>query len=239
MPRVMENQKKVCSSNRKMQAKTKRMPVRRRKMGADTSITKPATQKHELITANGRNTQILMGLLWLYCLQVAGIGERVEDGDRERAPIPAHYPLRFSPRAKPSEAHLYGHKVVSFLLSVNSCVTWPYQRLVPVYGWYFNLDKPHDIMMCKFETRTYERSPFVNMMIGMAGVEGQLLWMLAIGWLFHTRLGMKDVWGDFRNYALFMGLWTWGYCKGYIIHFYDDCTGDFAFLTACGRVRDS
>jgi len=71
--------------------------------------------------------------------------------------------------------------------------------------------------------------------IGMAGVEGQGIYMLAVGYLLWDS-GLKSLWAnDYRNYSIFVGLWTWVYLKGYAIHLYYDPTADFAYMTRCPR----
>jgi len=69
----------------------------------------------------------------------------------------------------------------------------------------------------------------------MAGVEGQGIYMLAVGYLLWDS-GLKSLWAnDYRNYSIFVGLWTWVYLKGYAIHLYYDPTADFAYMTRCPR----
>ena len=78
-------------------------------------------------------------------------------------------------------------------------------------------------------------SRFALEQIGMAGFEGQGVYMLAVGYLLWDR-GLKSLWAnDYRNYSIFVGLWSWVYLKGCAIHFYNDPTAEFAYMTRYPR----
>ncbi|GMH94299.1 hypothetical protein TrST_g2679 [Triparma strigata] len=130
--------------------------------------------------------------------------------------------------------HLYGHNLAARFLGIPSHVVWPVQRLVPGYGWYYNLDKSHSIMMNHIDDDMLNASdPPDKILYGYAGIVSQLIYMLVVGSFFQSTLG-ASIWGSYSNYMNVMFLWTILYIPLYAIHFYDDATADFAFFTgAC------
>ena len=72
--------------------------------------------------------------------------------------------------------HLYGHHFAArVVLGIPSHVVWPVQRLVPGYGWYYNLDKPHSIMMNHVDDAMLNASdPPDKILYGYAGIVSQV-----------------------------------------------------------------
>ena len=71
--------------------------------------------------------------------------------------------------------HLYGHNLAARFLGIPSHVVWPVQRLVPGYGWYYNLDKSHSIMMNYVDDDMLNASdPPDKILYGYAGIVSQV-----------------------------------------------------------------
>ncbi len=88
------------------------------------------------------------------------------------------------------------------------------------------------MMMVDFDESIWERPAAHKVAVGLAGMYSQLIYMLIVGAIFHRKTCLGDkIWGAYANYCCCMGLWTLCYMAGYAVHFYDDPTADFAFLT--------
>ena len=132
--------------------------------------------------------------------------------------------------------HLSGHALVARFYGVDSRVVWPWQRLVPIWGWYWNLTQPHDVMMVHVDLNTlHSLEPSAKIQYGYAGICIQLAYMLVIGGVLKPYKVVNDLVPFNFGYSLYangMFMWTLMYMYGYAIHFYDDPTADFALFSA-------
>ena len=140
--------------------------------------------------------RVIPVIAWVYCYQLAGI------------------------------VHLTGHAMIAWCHGLEHRLVWPWQRLVPLWGWYWNLAQPHDVMMVHVDMDALHLlAPSAKVLYGYAGILIQLLYMLVVGGLLKPYL-VFDKRLSFSMYCNAMFLWTLAYMYGYAIHFYDDPTGE-------------
>jgi hypothetical protein len=124
--------------------------------------------------------------------------------------------------------HIFGHYIFATIFNIKSKIIIPWQRFIPIYGWIWNLYKPHNKMMCKYLTNLDNKSPITRVFIGLSGPYLQLIYIILIGKIFFPNLIVLI--GGFTKYALIMCIWQLLYFIGYSIWFHDDKFSDFALL---------
>ena len=108
----------------------------------------------------------------------------------------------------------------------------PWQRFVPVWGWYWNLSQPHEAMYCNYDsTDLGAASTFTRVSIGFGGPYSQLVYMLLVGLIIPAPRRML---GSYERYVIMMMTWQLLYFYWYAQHFHDDCHSDFVHFVSRG-----
>ena len=122
--------------------------------------------------------------------------------------------------------HILGHFTVGFFLGIKSEIVIPWQRLIPLWGWNWNLTQPHTSMMCHYDIQAISTaSPMKRVLIGFAGPYSQLLFIICMGTLAFPII--SDLCGGFCIFSLLMCMWQFTYFVWYAIHFHEDEFSDF------------
>lgn len=122
--------------------------------------------------------------------------------------------------------HIIGHYVTARSFRIPARVIIPWQRFVPVWGWYWNITQPHSAMMCQYDKyKLSTATPTKRTLIGFAGPYTQLLFIIAVGTLFLPCV--SELCGGSVLFSLLMCIWQLLYFVWYAIHFHTDGDSDF------------
>ena len=124
--------------------------------------------------------------------------------------------------------HIIGHYITAKLFNIESNIIIPWQRFIPLYGWVWNLYKPHNKMMCNYKEDLTNKSAITRVFIGLSGSYFQLLYMIIIGKLLFKNI--INYIGGFTIYVLIMCIWQLVYFIIYPIIYHNDKYSDFALL---------